>query len=203
MPVRTGTKHREYAQMDKAIMLTASFSPISHRLICWAMALSGLAALPGCGTAPPTATPASSTPAHTADGPTTNRSVQSAQLGRDVALYAMSMLDRDYRWGGRQPTQGFDCSGLIAHVYKEAIGVRLHGNAAALARQSRDIHSSTLQAGDLLFFNTLGQPYSHVALYVGNGRFVHAANERKGVRMDKLSNRYYATRFEGAKTVLE
>ncbi len=131
------------------------------------------------------------------------RSPESAQRGSDVALYAMAMLDRDYRWGGRAPDSGFDCSGLVRHVFREATGLELSGNAAALARQSRPVDASALQAGDLLFFNTLGQPSSHVGVYVGQGQFIHAANERSGVRVNQLSERYYAARFEGAKTVLD
>lgn len=131
------------------------------------------------------------------------RSEQSAQMGSDVALYAMSMLDQNYRWGGRGPQSGFDCSGLVSHVFREAAGLELRGNAAALSRQSRPVDLAALQAGDLLFFNTLGQPSSHVGVYVGKGQFVHAANERSGVRMDRLADRYYAARFEGAKTVLD
>ncbi len=131
------------------------------------------------------------------------RSEQSAQLGSNVALYAMSMLDQGYRWGGKAPQSGFDCSGLVSHVFREAAGLDLRGSAAAMSRQSRPVDPAALQAGDLLFFNTLGQPSSHVGVYVGKGQFIHAANERSGVRMDRLNDRYYATRFEGAKTVLD
>ena len=150
--------------------------------------------LQGCGTTSP---PSANKTALTV------RSEQSAQLGSDVALYAMSMLDQGYRWGGKAPQGGFDCSGLVSHVFREAAGVDLRGNAAALSRQSRPVAPAALQAGDLLFFNTLGQPSSHVGVYVGRGQFVHAANERSGVRMDRLGDRYYAARFEGAKTVLD
>ena len=164
--------------------------PVRAALLAWACAL-----LQGCGSLPPGAT--SGRPALSA------RSEQSTRVGQDVALYALSMLDRDYRWGGRAPAQGFDCSGLVSHVYREAAGIELRGNAATLSRLSHPVQVGALQAGDLLFFNTLGPPSSHVGVYVGNGRFVHAANERSGVRLDRLSDRYYAARFEGAKAVLD
>ena len=157
--------------------------------------LIACALLPGCGSVPHGA--ASSRPA------LSTRSEQSTRLGQNVALYALSMLDRDYRWGGRAPAQGFDCSGLVSHVYREAAGIELRGNAATLSRLSHPVEIGAVQAGDLLFFNTLGPPSSHVGVYVGNGRFVHAANERSGVRIDRLSDRYYASRFEGAKAVLD
>ena len=163
----------------------------------WAglIAAIGLALLlQGCGTTRSPATQA---------GRVEQRSEQSVERGRDVALYAMSLIDQRYRWGGRGPDSGFDCSGLVIHVFREAAGLDLSGNAAALSRQSRPVQTGALQAGDLLFFNTLGQPSSHVGVYVGQGKFVHAANEHSGVRMDRLSNRYYAARFEGAKTMLD
>lgn len=160
-----------------------------------AAGLASLLLLQGCGSSPKWQAGSSTA--------LVQRSPESAQRGSDVALYAMAMLDRDYRWGGRAPDSGFDCSGLVRHVFREATGLELSGNAAALARQSRPVDASALQAGDLLFFNTLGQPNSHVGVYVGQGQFVHAANERSGVRVNRLSERYYAARFEGAKTVLD
>jgi len=160
----------------------------------WLGALGLALLLQGCGTTKPPASQA---------GPVAQRSEQAVERGRDVALYAMSLLDQGYRWGGRGPASGFDCSGLVVHVFREAAGLDLNGNAAALSRQSRPVQAGALQAGDLLFFNTLGQPNSHVGVYVGQGKFVHAANARSGVRMDRLTDRYYAARFEGAKTMLD
>lgn len=119
-----------------------------------------------------------------------------------MALYALSMLDRNYRWGGKQLESGFDCSGLVSHVFRESLGIDLRGNAATIAQKAKPVDRKALQPGDLLFFNTLGRPNSHVGIYVGKGQFVHAANERSGVRINKLSDRYYAQRFEGAKTLL-
>jgi hypothetical protein len=130
------------------------------------------------------------------------RSLASAQAGSDIALFALSLLDRAYVSGGRGPATGFDCSGLVSHVYLQAAGVRLQGSAASMAKAARPVNPADLMAGDLVFFNTLGYSFSHVGIYVGDGRFVHASNPRTGVRTDRLDNRYYAARFEGAKTVL-
>ena len=121
----------------------------------------------------------------------------------DLAWVAMSLLDTRYTLGGRGPATGFDCSGLVAHVYKEGAGLPIKGSAADLGRQSRPIAKERLQPGDLVFFNTLGARHSHVGVYVGEGRFVHATNPRTGVRMDSLNNRYYAQRFEGAHSLLD
>lgn len=130
------------------------------------------------------------------------RSLTATQAGSDIALFAMSLLDRAYLSGGRGPATGFDCSGLVAHVFLQATGIRLQGSAASMAKAARPVNTADLLAGDLVFFNTLGYSFSHVGIYVGDGRFVHASNPRTGVRTDRLDNQYYAARFEGAKTVL-
>ncbi len=121
----------------------------------------------------------------------------------DLALFALSLLDTPYSWGGRGPATGFDCSGLVSHVYREATGLPVKGTSADLGQKSRPIDRTRLQPGDLVFFNTLGARHSHVGIYVGDGRFVHASNPRTGVRLDQLNNRYYAQRFEGAGTLLD
>jgi cell wall-associated NlpC family hydrolase len=121
----------------------------------------------------------------------------------DLALFALSLLDTPYSWGGRGPATGFDCSGLVSHVYREAAGLPVRGSSADLGKKTRPIDRSRIQPGDLVFFNTLGAKHSHVGIYVGDGRFVHASNPRTGVRVDHLNNRYYAQRFEGAGTLLD
>ncbi len=146
------------------------------------------ATLAGCASAPPIATEAP-------------RPAQ--PLRNDIALFAMGLLDTPYRWGGRGPATGFDCSGLVSHVYREAVGLRVQGSSADLGQKVRPVPSAQLQPGDLVFFNTLGARHSHVGVYVGDGRFVHASNPRTGVRIDQLSNRYYAQRFEGAGSLLD
>ncbi len=115
----------------------------------------------------------------------------------------MGLLDTRYRWGGRGPATGFDCSGLVSHVFQQAAGVRVKGSSAELGQKVRPVPTEALLPGDLVFFNTLGARHSHVGVYVGDGRFVHASNPRTGVRMDQLSNRYYAQRFEGAGSLLD
>lgn len=122
--------------------------------------------------------------------------------GRDVAMYALMLLQTGYRFGGKNPEAGLDCSGMVTYVYREAVGFHLTGNAASLAREGRLIERSALRAGDLVFFNTLGRPFSHVGIYLGRDQFIHAPNSRGRVRVDKLSNPYYAKRFETARTLL-
>ena len=129
------------------------------------------------------------------------RSPQAVQAGSDIALFALSLLDMPYVSGGRGPATGFDCSGLVSHVYLQGAGIRLQGSAASMAKAMRPVSVLELLAGDLVFFNTLGYAFSHVGIYLGDGRFVHASNPRTGVRVDRLDNKYYAARFEAAKTI--
>jgi cell wall-associated NlpC family hydrolase len=162
------------------------------------LGLSAALLLAGCSTPPAhRAVPISSAPSR----PQSSGPYNSAR--NDVAMVALSLLDTAYAWGGRGPATGFDCSGLVAHVLREGGGLRVQGSAADLGRLSRPINQADLQPGDLVFFNTLGARHSHVGVYVGDGRFVHASNPRTGVRIDALSNRYYAQRFEGAHSLLD
>lgn len=146
---------------------------------------------------------ACSSPPPRASAPLSSPSAAVNPVRNDIALYALSLLDTAYSWGGRGPASGFDCSGLVSHVYREAAGVKLGGSSVTLAQMSRPIDPQLKQPGDLVFFNTLGSPHSHVGVYIGNGRFIHASNPRTGVRVDLLSNRYYAQRFEGVHTLLD
>lgn len=150
-------------------------------------ALCGLSAamLVGCATPP--------SPADTS---------KEADARGSIATYALSLLNAPYVWGGSDLETGFDCSGFVSHVYAKAAGIEVRGNAASMAKASRAISKSDVLTGDLVFFNTKGKPASHVGIYVGDNKFVHASNPRTGVRVDRLDNKYYAERFEGAKTFL-
>jgi cell wall-associated NlpC family hydrolase len=167
------------------------------------LSLGAAVLLAGCSSPPARRTaPASSVPSN----PAASRPLPSGPYNivrNDVAMVALSLLDTPYVWGGRGPATGFDCSGLVAHVLREGGGLQVRGTAADLGRLSRPIDRDDLQPGDLVFFNTLGARHSHVGVYVGENRFVHASNPRTGVRIDLLSNRYYAQRFEGAHSLLD
>jgi cell wall-associated NlpC family hydrolase len=125
-----------------------------------------------------------------------------AQVRGNIAAYALSLLNAPYVWGGSDLETGFDCSGFVAHVYRKAADIHLRGNAAAMSKAGRSVSNADVLTGDLVFFNTKGKSASHVGIYVGDNKFVHASNPRTGVRVDRLDNKYYAARFEGAKTVL-
>jgi len=150
----------------------------------------------GCGSAPHEPSPAAVEEAF-------RNEPLASHTGQEVAMYALMLLQTGYRFGGKNPEAGLDCSGMVTHVYREATSIQLTGNAASLARQGRQVELDALRAGDLVFFNTLGRPFSHVGIYLGRGEFVHAPNSRGRVRVDKLTNRYYARRFEMARTLLD
>ena len=124
----------------------------------------------------------------------------SSQKGQDVALYALGLIDTGYRYGGKNPEAGLDCSGMVSHVFGQAAGIRLAGNAADIAKKGRPVELPHLLPGDLVFFNTRNKPYSHVGIYIGDGRFVHAPNSNGRVRAESLKQGYFAARFEAARS---
>ncbi len=123
--------------------------------------------------------------------------------GNDVAFYALSLIDTGYRFGGKNPQAGLDCSGMVTYIFDQAVGLKVSGSAADIARGGREVGRDDLRPGDLVFFNTLNRPYSHVGIYIGDDRFVHAPNSNGRVRIDRLTDRYYAARYEAARTFLE
>ncbi|MGA0033690.1 MAG: C40 family peptidase [Burkholderiales bacterium] len=119
--------------------------------------------------------------------------------GREFALRALGFFGVPYRWGGTTPEQGFDCSGLIRYVYEQMTGRPLPYNAYGLARFGRTVDDTELQPGDLVFFNTLRTPYSHVGIYLGEARFLHAPSSGSTVQIADMNNRYWNARYNGAR----
>lgn len=116
-----------------------------------------------------------------------------------LVAYATSMQGKPYVSGGDTPALGFDCSGLVQHVFG-AFDFRLPRNAASMAAQLRPVPLADIRAADLLFFNTQGSPYSHVGIYLGDGRFVHAPSPRTGrVVISAMSNQYWHGRLTAAR----
>lgn len=118
-------------------------------------------------------------------------------------MFALSLLDVGYQFGGSNPEAGLDCSGMVRYVYKNALGVDLPHNAAAIARLAKPVERDALQSGDLVFFNTLGYAFSHVGIYIGDNKFVHAPSSKGRVRVESLANTYFASRYLGGRTLLQ
>ena len=123
----------------------------------------------------------------------------------DVLFTALGLVGTPYRYGGNTPDSGFDCSGLIGYVYRGAAGVALPRTTREMnAMRGKTITRDALKAGDLLFFATSGgRRVSHAAIYVGEGRFVHAPSAGGTVRLDSLSNSYWQKNYLSAKRVLD
>jgi cell wall-associated NlpC family hydrolase len=93
---------------------------------------------------------------------------------------------------------------MVAYIFDKAAGLRVSGSAADIARRGRPVDRSSLVAGDLVFFNTANRPFSHVGIYIGDGRFVHAPSTASGrVRIDRLTSTYVAPRFDAARSYFD
>jgi NlpC/P60 family len=114
----------------------------------------------------------------------------------ELIVRSLGLLGIEYRFGGSTPAGGLDCSGFVRHVYRDALGLKLPRTTEEMSMVGESIERSQLKPGDLVFFNTLGRPYSHVGLYLGDDRFVHAPSTGNVIRIEALSARYWAQRFE-------
>lgn len=112
---------------------------------------------------------------------------------------AMKLRDIRYRRGGRAPSTGFDCSGFVQYVFAQALGIDLPDNSVSQSEAGIRISRSELKTGDLVFFHTRGKGISHVGIYLDHGRFIHSPSTGKRVRVDDLSDRYWARRYVGAR----
>jgi len=121
----------------------------------------------------------------------------------DILFRAIALVGTPYRYGGNTPEGGFDCSGLVGYVFRDVAGIVLPRSAADIANiAAPDIDRGRLESGDLVFFRHLTRSVSHVGIYVGEGRFVHAPNEVGTVRLDRLDDSYWREHFVGAKRIL-
>lgn len=137
--------------------------------------------------------------------PKSGVATRQAGPAEDVVLFALGLIETHYRFGGKNPEAGLDCSGMVSYVFSQAAGLRLAGSAADMAKRGRPVEIADMKPGDLVFFNTLDRPRSHVGIYIGDGRFVHAPSSKgeARVRTDSLRQGWFASRFEEARTYFE
>lgn len=119
-----------------------------------------------------------------------------------MVVFALGLLGTGYQFGGRNPEAGLDCSGMVSYIVEQITGRRLPHNAAQIADMTRPIRVGELRPGDLVFFNTLNRRHSHMGIYMGDGRFIHAPSSRGRVRVEQLDNPYFRTRIDGARTLI-
>jgi len=116
-----------------------------------------------------------------------------------LATTALNMLGIKYRFGGGAPSTGFDCSGLVIYAAEKSLGLKLPRQSASIAKQGASVKRSELQQGDLVFFNTRGHRNSHVGIYLGDHKFVHAPRTGSVVRVESMDVAYWRKRYNGAR----
>lgn len=120
---------------------------------------------------------------------------------QDAVDQAMDLLGVRYRWGGSSPEAGFDCSGFVSHVFREGLGLVLPRSSKEMSKSGEAIGRNELRPGDLVFFNTMRNAFSHVGIYLGDNQFVHAPRSGGRVRVEDLNHSYWNKRFDGARRV--
>lgn len=121
----------------------------------------------------------------------------------EIVFQALATAGVPYRRGGQSRENGFDCSGLVSHVYREAFGIELPHNARAQSRMGRPVSLAALEAGDLVFYNTEQRSFSHVGIYLGDQRFIHAPRPGAAVRIENMRAAYWVRRFDGGRRVID
>lgn len=119
----------------------------------------------------------------------------------DMLTQAMGLLGVPYKRGGSTEETGFDCSGFVRHLYEKSFGRLLPRRASDQAKATETIAREELKPGDLVFFNTMKRAFSHVGIYVGDGKFIHAPRAGKSIRVDDMRDAYWQKRFNGARRV--
>lgn len=119
----------------------------------------------------------------------------------ELLLRALGLIGVQYTYGGSSPDAGFDCSGLVHYVFSHAVGLTLPRNAEEISRVGEQIGRDELEPGDLVFFNTLRRPFSHVGIYLGEQRFIHAPTSGGQVEIVNMNDRYWQRRYNGARRI--
>ncbi|HEV8502320.1 MAG TPA: C40 family peptidase [Casimicrobiaceae bacterium] len=124
------------------------------------------------------------------------------QRAQDVAIAALGLVGVDYRFGGETPASGVDCSGLVRYVFSQTTGIALPRTSAEMGRVGARVARIDLVPGDLVFFNTRHFVNSHVGIYLGDNRFVHAPSRGSEVAIASLDDAYWKQRFTGARRLI-
>jgi len=119
----------------------------------------------------------------------------------EMALRAMGLIGIRYKYGGTAPENGLDCSGLVRYLFKEVWGKELPRTSEEISRVGEKIDTHELQPGDLVFYNTLRRGFSHVGVYLGDNKFIHAPSGGGKVRIESMDLSYWKNRFNGARRI--
>ena len=118
---------------------------------------------------------------------------------QELVLNAMGYMGIPYRWGGSSPETGFDCSGFVQYVFQQTMGLVLPRSSFDQVHQGTSVSRENLQPGDLVFFNTMRATASHVGIYIGESRFIHAPSRGKTVEIVDFNNSWWRARYDGAR----
>jgi cell wall-associated NlpC family hydrolase len=146
----------------------------------------------------PTPAPA---PAATLTPAPVAKSRDEAQMN-NLAIYAMSLYETPYQYGGKSRVNGFDCSGFVQYVFQNSLGLQLPRTSAEMGRLGRPLTAAQLKPGDLVFFNTTRKINSHVGIFIGENRFVHSPKTGKAIMITSLNDEYWSAHFNGARRVV-
>ena len=119
----------------------------------------------------------------------------------DLVVNALGFLGVPYKRGGNSAETGFDCSGFVKAMYQQTVGLILPRKAEHQAAATQHIDQADLQPGDLVFFNTMRRAFSHVGIYIGEGKFIHSPKPGAQVRVESMGLSYWSRRFDGARRV--
>ncbi|HEY8085821.1 MAG TPA: C40 family peptidase [Methylophilaceae bacterium] len=126
---------------------------------------------------------------------------QASATVQEVMMSALALTGTPYKFGGTSPDTGFDCSGFVRYVFQQAANLTLPHGARALSQIGKVIPVDQLQPGDLVFYNTLKSSFSHVGIYIGDNRFIHAPSAGGGVHIVNMQDEYWVKRFNGARRI--
>lgn len=119
----------------------------------------------------------------------------------NLAIYAMSLYDTPYQYGEKSRLNGFDCSGFVQYVFQSSLGLQLPRTSFNMSRIGSALDTAELKPGDLVFFNTAHSPYSHVGIFIGENRFIHAPSSGKAIKLSNINNPYWHSRYDGARRI--
>lgn len=124
-----------------------------------------------------------------------------ASKAGDLVMNALGLIGVRYRFGGNSPESGLDCSGFVRYVFNDTFGFMLPRRSVEISQVGTNVAVNELRPGDLVFFNTMRQTFSHVGIYIGDNKFVHAPSTGSKIRVDDMRAAYWVTRYNGARRI--
>jgi cell wall-associated NlpC family hydrolase len=121
----------------------------------------------------------------------------------ELVMYSLGLADTPYHFGGNSPDNGFDCSGFVDHVFRHSLGISLPRTSHEISQLGMTVNKAHLRPGDLVFYNTQHSAYSHVGIYVGEDKFIHAPKTGSQIRVEKMNEKYWLNRYNGARRIRE